>query len=329
MNGHRRLRTAESVLLTASVLASTAAISTPAVGWPASVRETDDNHRQTTMRGHVAKRVALPGGRKLYLECRGTGSPTVVLEAGAGNNGRVWSLPVSGDGRAVFPAVARFTRVCVYDRPGTIVPPARKSRSQPVVMPRSARDIVLDLRALLKAADVPGPYVLVGHSFGGMVVRLYATTYPRRIAGLVSVDAQNEDFIEAFKELLTTEQYDRAILNPDRPPGLEDYTAFERLNIEVSGAQMRQAQKDTPLRRMPVVIMTHSRDLPNPLGLPPDWPVEALESAFQDAQDRLATLVPGTRFVIANKSGHYIQLDQPALVIRAIREMVKRTRKDR
>ncbi len=86
-------------------------------------------------------RVALPGGRKVYLECRGKGGPTVILETGAGNSGRVWSLPTTGGGTAVFPAVARFTRVCVYDRPGTIVPDHLKSRSQPVAMPRSARDL--------------------------------------------------------------------------------------------------------------------------------------------------------------------------------------------
>jgi hypothetical protein len=79
-------------------------------------------------------------------------------------------------------------------------------------------------------------------------------------------------------------------------------------------AQMRQAQADTPLHRMPLVVLSHSKTLPNPFGFPPDWPIEALDRAFQHSQDKLAKLVPGARHVIAAKSGHYIQLDQPRLV---------------
>lgn len=281
--------------------------------------------KPTAAHGDFARRVAIRGGRKLYLECHGTGSPTVVLEAGTGDLAEIWSLAPFGPGRPVFPAVARFTRVCAYDRPGTYLLPDQLSRSDPVAMPRSAGDIVLDLRTLLRAAHVPGPYVLAGHSFGGMVARLYATTHARRIAGLVSIDAQNEDFAAAYKEFLTPEQYVAAV-NPGPPPGLESYSAIERLSLEVSAAQMRQAQADTPLRRMPLVVLSHSRELPNPFGFPPDWPVEALERAFQDSQDELAELVPGARHVIAARSGHYIQLDQPRLVTREIRRVVREAR---
>jgi pimeloyl-ACP methyl ester carboxylesterase len=249
-----------------------------------------------------------------------------VLEAGTGDLAEIWSLAPVGPGQATLAAVARFTRVCAYDRPGTYLLPDALSRSDAVAMPRSARDIVLDLHALLRAAHVPGPYVLVGHSFGGMVARLYATTYPRRIAGLVLIDAQNEDFIAAYKEFLTPAQYLAAVLNPGPPPGLENYSAVERLSIEVSAAQMRQAQADTPLRTMSLVVLSHSRDLPNPFGFPPDWPIEALERAFQDSQDTLAGLVPGARHVIAAKSGHYIQLDQPRLVTDEIRWVVRAAR---
>jgi pimeloyl-ACP methyl ester carboxylesterase len=280
----------------------------------------------TAAHGNLARRVAIRGGRKLYLECRGTGSPTVVLEAGTGDLAKVWSLAPFGPGRAVLPAVARFTRVCAYDRPGTYLLPDQLSRSDPVAMPRSARDIVRDLRALLRAARVPGPYVLAGHSFGGMLARLYATTYPRSTRGLVSIDAQNENFAAAYKRFLTPEQYAAAILNPQPPPGLEWYSAVERLSLEVSAAQMRQAQADTPLHRMPLVVLSHSKTLPNPFGFPSDWPVEALERAFQKSQDRLAKLVPGACHVIAAKSGHYIQLDQPRLVTREIHKVVRRVR---
>ncbi len=280
----------------------------------------------TAAHGDFSRRVAIRGGRKLYLECRGTGSPTVVLEAGTGDLGDIWSLAPSGPGRAVLPAVARFTRVCAYDRPGTYLLPHDLSRSDPVAMPRSARDMVADLRSLLHAAHVPGPYVLAGHSFGGMVARLFATTHPRKIAGLVSIDAQNENFVVAYKKFLTPEQYAAAVLNPGPPPGLEWYSAIERLSLEVSAAQVRQAQADTPLRRMPLVVLSHSKTLPNPFGFPPDWPIEALERAFQHSQEKLSELVPGVRHVIATRSGHYIQLDQPRLVTREIRRVVREVR---
>jgi pimeloyl-ACP methyl ester carboxylesterase len=280
----------------------------------------------TAAHGRFARRVAIRGGRKLYLECRGTGSPTVVLEAGTGDLAKIWSLAPFGPGRAVLSAVARFTRVCAYDRPGTYLLPNELSRSDPVAMPRSARDIVRDLRALLRAARVPAPYVLAGHSFGGMVARLYASTFPRSTAGLVSIDAQSENFAAAYKRLLSPQQYAAAVLNPQPPPGLEWYSAVERLSLEVSAAQMRQAQADTPLHRMPLVVLSHSKTLPNPFGFPSDWPIEALERAFQDSQDRLAKLVPGARHVIAAKSGHYIQLDQPRLVTREIHRVVRAVR---
>ena len=284
-----------------------------------------DSHDADTTRGDFAGRVAIFGGRELYLECRGTGSPTVVLEAGTGDLAEIWTLPPVGPGPPVLPEVARFTRVCAYDRPGTYLLPDTLSRSDPVEMPRSAGDIVRDLGALLDA-HVPGPYVLVGHSFGGLVVRLYATLFPERIAGLVLVDSQNEEFIAAYKEFLTPAQYLSAVLEPGPPPGLEHYADVERLGLEVSGAQMRQAQTDTPLREMPLVVLSHSRDLPNPFGFPPDWPIAALEHAFQDSQDDLAELVPGARHVIATTSGHYIQLDQPVLVSEEIRRVVDEAR---
>jgi pimeloyl-ACP methyl ester carboxylesterase len=293
---------------------------------PAQIEAAVGHRRASPVGGNFAGRVAIRGGRRIYLECRGRGRPIVLLEAGSGDIGRIWSVPPSGPGQAVFLAVAHFTRVCAYDRPGTYLLPASLSRSHPVAMPRTARDIVRDLHALVHAARLPGPYVLAGHSFGGMVARLYATTHPKAVAGLVSIDAQNEDFIAAYKQLLSREQYVAAVLEPQPPPGLEGYTAVERLDLEASGAQTRQTQADTPLRPMPLVVLSHSRDLPNPFGFPSDWPIEALDRAFQNSQDWLATLLPRARHVIAASSGHYIQLDQPTLVTHAIRWVVRTAR---
>jgi hypothetical protein len=113
---------------------------------------------------------------------------------------------------------------------------------------------------------------------------------PRTVAGLVSPGAQNEGFAAAYKQLLTPDQYAAAVLNPAPPPGLESCSAIERLTLEVGAAQIRQAPADTPLRRMPLVVLSHSRTLPNPFGFPPDWPIEAPGQAFQDSQGKLAGL---------------------------------------
>ncbi len=193
-------------------------------------------------------------------------------------------------------------------------------------MPRTTLDIVRDLHALLRAAGAPRPFVLAGHSFGGMVARLYATNHPRAVAGLVSVDAQNEDYAAALKRLLPPDVYAANVLDPQPPPGL-NYPAVEILDLEPSAAQMRQAQADTPLRPMPFVVLSHSRTIPNPFGFPPEFPIEALDSAFQDSQDMLAELVPGAKHVIATESTHYIQLDQPTLVTDAIRRVVRKVRR--
>jgi len=146
------------------------------------------------------------GGRSIYLECRGQGSPTVILESGAGGRADVWSRDLSrpaGERTMVEQGVAAFTRVCAYDRPGTIGevdpdvdpggPEFYPSRSDPVPQPRAARDVMTDLRALLTAAQIPGPYVLVGHSAGGLSQRLYAATYPDDVVGMVLIDSTHEN----------------------------------------------------------------------------------------------------------------------------------------
>ena len=152
----------------------------------------------------LARLVQLPGGRKIYLECRGRGGPTVVLVSGYGDGATTWSVLDPGvRGPAVLAGVSRSTRVCAYDRPNTLLRPEGLSRSDPVAQPRTAADAVAELHALLRAARLPGPYVLVGHSLGGMFVRLYASTYPRQVAGLVLVDAT----YELLRDLLTPEQW--------------------------------------------------------------------------------------------------------------------------
>ena len=114
------------------------------------------------------------GGHRLHLHCTGSGSPTVILEPGGGGS--------SSDMGWVAPAVARDTRVCVYDRAG-------RGWSDPVDGPQDGATIAADLHTLLQRAHVPGPYVLAGHSFGGLYVQIFAAQFPSEVAGLVLLDS--------------------------------------------------------------------------------------------------------------------------------------------
>ncbi len=272
------------------------------------------------------------GGRKLYLACKGSGTPAVILEAGAGNNGGIWSEidPKAATKTSVFDGVAAFTRVCAYDRPGTISGSEMilRSRSDPAPMPRSAGDVVADLGALLAAAGVRPPYVLVGHSFGGLVVRLLASTLsPDDVVGLVLVDAAQEDFWGKLEALVTPEQWKGMMAPP--PPELAGYRGLERLDVEASAAEMRKAAAAKPLRPMPLIVLSRgvSYELPPDATakLPANFSADQ-EKIWRNCQNKLAALVPGAKHVIASKSEHYIQTMQPDLVIDAVREVVEAAR---
>jgi pimeloyl-ACP methyl ester carboxylesterase len=114
------------------------------------------------------------GGRRLYIICFGVGSPSVIFESAWGGD---WS-----DFNRALTSVSKYTRACAYDRAGL-------GMSDPITStPRTSRDMVEDLHALLANAPIPGPYILVGHSLGGFNIRLYATKYPEEVVGLVSVE---------------------------------------------------------------------------------------------------------------------------------------------
>ena len=116
----------------------------------------------------------LVNGHGMRIDCRGTGSPTLVLEAGGGNDGLIWG--------GVQPVLAKATRVCSYDRAGY-------GGSEALPPPRDADHIAFELHGLLMAAKVDGPVVLMGHSHGGIYIRDYATQYPDAIAGLIFMDS--------------------------------------------------------------------------------------------------------------------------------------------
>jgi pimeloyl-ACP methyl ester carboxylesterase len=278
--------------------------------------------------GDFAGLVDIGGGRRLYLECAGQGSPTVLLEAGYRSPATVWTddLVQPDDPRTmVLAGVAQFTRVCLYERPGAaavVDDVLQPSRSDPVPMPRTAESVVTDLHALLGAAAVPGPYVLVGHSLGGLFVRLYAATYPDEVVGLVLVDAWSEE----LKELLTPEQWEAYVrFNSVLPPEMADDASYETLDFAAASEAMETAAAAHPLPAIPLVVLAHGQ----PFGVPAEglgFPPEVLETAWNTAQEQLAMLVPDGRFVVAEESAHYVQLQQPDLVITAIQQVVDAVR---
>ncbi|MBI4731672.1 MAG: alpha/beta fold hydrolase [Chloroflexi bacterium] len=235
------------------------------------------------------------GDRKLFISISGKGSPTVILEAGLGDVSEIW--------KKVQPAVAEFTCVCSYDRAG-------QGHSDPAPTPRTCQDMVADLHALLVKAEIPSPYVLVGHSFGGMNVRLYASRYPQEIAGMVLVDAVHEDRDIGFEAVLSDELIRRNrvyLQHPDRNSECVD-------KLE-SATQLRAARRTFAF---PIVVLT--RGLPDEAN--PVWPSEALQQVETELQRDFLKLSPKSSLLIAKKSGHFIQTDEPELVVNAIRQVV-------
>jgi pimeloyl-ACP methyl ester carboxylesterase len=280
-------------------------------------------------RGNFAGLVDIGGGRKMYLKCSGRGSPTVVVVGGLRASADDWTTSNKST-PAVFTGVARFTRVCACDRPGTPVG-EKPSRSDPVPQPTTAKDAVADLHALLSAAGEAGPCVLVGHSYGGLIVRLYASTYPREVSGLVLIDALSEGLQDAE----TPEQWtiQRKLIEGDVRESVAVYPALERIDVDRSLKQIRAAP---PLRSVPLVVLSADRpwgpQVPPmiaagklPADIPPDFGY-VTDVAQKKAQERLARLVPNEKHITNTNSGHEIHKEQPQLVIDAIREVVEAVR---
>ena len=248
------------------------------------------------------------GGRRLFLRCSGHRSPTVVFEGG-----------LSSDWYQLQNQLAPFTRVCSWDHPG-----GPRSRSDPARGPRTARDDVADLNALLAAARVPGPYVLAGHSNGGLYTQLYASTHPDQVAGLVLIDAVHSAYhqrrLAMLKRLLPPEVWEA--LRQDAMAVPHRLIDPEQVDIWTSERQTRLALRRSPLRPMPLVALAHGRPTP----APPGWPVDQDEQLWRRLQRELAQLVPGGRLVVASESGHDIQLEQPELVLEALGDVVHAVR---
>jgi pimeloyl-ACP methyl ester carboxylesterase len=296
------------------------------------------------------------GGWRLHVHCTGENkqnTPTVVLESGFLGFSFDWSL--------VQPEVARFTRVCSYDRAG-------HAWSDPGPRPRTMRQSAHELHKALANLGISPPYVLVGHSLGGLLVRTFASQYPQEVVGMVLVDSAHEDAQRNFKgrivriremsqgraippiqtsiaaadKALTAEERQKIeeALKQEGPAKIEPpynrlapqtqqvwlwamaqperYEAGKEPYAEEEFAEMYSARKtrERPLGDIPLIVLTRGNR-------------EPYSEEEKRMQADLLNLSRNSKQIIAEGSGHHIQLDEPTLVTGAIREVVDSARHQR
>lgn len=272
------------------------------------------------------------GGYQMHIDCTGEGSPTVILDSGLGDTYLSWSK--------VQPEMAKFTRVCSYDRAGL-----GYSDSSP--RPRTSQVIAEELHALLKAASVQPPYVMVGHSMGGHDVRLFASLYRNEVSGMVLVDASHPDqenrFPRELRDMEGSWRREADFLAYTMPLGIPRLLGFceDQPNERAAGCNFHSAHeaveelKSFPesaaqtaatgsLGDMPLAVLSHDPDKPS-AELPADV-AKPTNDAWEKMQEELAHLSTRGTQTVAKGSSHYIQNDRPDLVIGAVREVVTRAR---
>jgi pimeloyl-ACP methyl ester carboxylesterase len=287
------------------------------------------------------------GGRKLHAIIVGEGSPAVVMISGMGDFAVDWAR--------VQPEVGKFTRAVAYDRAGDAW-----SASAPGAAGLGLRAQANDLHALLAGAKVAPPYVLVGHSWGGPIARVYAAKHAAEVAGMVLIDSTHEDSLlwingKVLRPRLAAAEEWRALWKPpppdakpmpmrSRPPTKLDApfdklpADMQKLRLWAMGKQVFQAVDfrvelqalhdvggtgDSPLGDRPLIVLMRSLpETDNEKG----WTVEQQEQDHKRLQAALARLSRNSRQLVVEKSGHHIQLDQPEAVVDAVRRVVTAVR---
>ncbi len=269
------------------------------------------------------------GGRRIHLLCQGDSpGPTVVIEQGMASPSIVW--------RSVQADIAQFARVCTYDRAGFLW-------SDPASGPRAIDDRVKDLHAVLALGAVPPPYVLVGHSLGGLIIRRFARAYPDLVAGVVLVDSPDESVIFRHSTIASFRQgvwFQRLLrllarfgavrLFGRRVPMLmlpDDKAGYalcatpthaaaaidDMLSLINAAEDVRQPQAPGALADRPLLLLTH--------GIPFPPVAAAMEEGWTDSQHRLLALSSDSELIVASRSGHLIHVDEPSVVIQAVRRV--------
>lgn len=298
--------------------------------------------------------VDMDHGRRMNIYCLGTGTPTVILDAGLGGDTTAWAM--------VQPQIASRTRACAYDRAGL-------GFSDGSSRPNTAGNIAQDLHALLQAAKIAPPYVLVGHSSGGMNIRVFADRYPEEVAGMVAVDSSHEDqsirgwaigvagqkekwdayledsgtCVEHAKNGLVkgTPEYKKCMSDvSDRDPRFSDAindaqervaatarwqaaVASERRAVFYASADETRATRKS-FGSMPIIVLTHS-PYPNAKDETQDERNQRTLS-WEGMHNEIAALSTRGINIIVPNSGHYIQYDRPQIVVDAVSQAVNLAR---
>lgn len=285
------------------------------------------------------------GGFKLHLQQQGTGKPVILLETGSGLASSSWNdLPKK---------LADYGTVVTYDRAGY-------AWSDKALTARTGSNIVRELYTALKKEKIEGPYVLVGHSLGGMYSRLFAQTYPAEVGGVVLLDARPEDFTKETAPFFEAAGLDPITVNTPSAstlallkrlgiirlmensvlPGLSEAEQDRAMNVELQPkffqaqeqelknlASLEDAIRGQSLEDLPVTIITH--------GIPTDATAvgitrknsEEMEKLWQEQQKQLLSLSTDSKLIIAEKSGHFVMDDEPELVFNAIKERVEQAKR--
>ncbi len=293
------------------------------------------------------------GDHQLRLHCIGNGEPVVILEAGFGNSSYEWSL--------VQPEVAPSTKVCAYDRYG-LGWSDDLGWGEDNNGARHSQEVAETLHALLTNADIEGPYVLVGHSAGGLYIRDFAHLYPEKVAGMVLVESTHEnaslrmppEMVEIASQsdplrrckllapfgimrLMNALSPSDSSLSPEVRPAADaarnQTHTCHALQAESTALEEDESKSSSPesLGDIPLVVLIRgiasSEDPSIPPGMLSPELAEHEDEVWQELQLELVSLSSNGTQVIADKSGHNIQFDQPALVVDVIRQMVAETRK--
>ena len=234
--------------------------------------------------------------RGLYTKYQRNSSPSVIFIAGLGDNYETWE--------EVQDRISDVTSTLSYTRAGI-------GRNTFGAIPQTCHDLVEELYYLLQELDVKKPYILVGHSFGGLIARLYASLYPLDICGMILVDAAPE-----YKELA----YEK-VLPENLLAGNKEYLENPSLNSENINKMKsyKQIVDNSRQTDLPLTIITK--------GLPDSgaegWPSEKILEIEQNLQEEFKKLSTSSKFRIASRSGHYIHHDEPDIVIEEILLMLK------
>lgn len=272
--------------------------------------------------------VHIGDGRALYLNCQGSGTPTVFIIPGKGSYAEVWNVVVPHDDpirsspydiieqadlrpspTAAQPTVAKTTRVCAYDRPNTRADGL--DRSTPVPQPHGVQQDVDDIVKLVAAAKLSTPLVVAAHSYGGLIADLLARTHPELVGGLVFVDPTSE-FLPRLGRPEQKAEFDKAARIPTPAPDGEGFLATDAFTRIKAAA---------PLPRVPAVVLSSDK-FPPPADLTPD---NYTKFQINRANGLLAETLWADNVIVAG-SGHNMMLYQPRIVADQIVAIVDKVR---